>query len=183
MNAWMGIDPGMSGGLAVLGDDGPLIVVKTPPTEGDLARLFETAIAPLGIASCLIEAVHSFPEQGVASAFTFGRGAGILIGLLLAHKIRFEEIQPTAWQKLLGIPPRVKLPKKPKPLLVYPAEESHTQWKNRLRAKAQQLFPGVEVTMAVADALLIAEACRRMHGEFREWRAAKQPVNSTRTFH
>jgi len=160
----MGIDPGANGGLAVVSAAGSVeMVCRMPQTEGDLARLFEAEIAPMGITSCLIEAVHAFPDQGVASAFTFGRGAGVIVGLLLAHKIRFEEIRPQAWQKLLGIPPRAKRPRKPRPFIQYPPEESQSQWKNRLRSKAQQLFPGVEVTLAVADALLIAETCRRIH--------------------
>jgi hypothetical protein len=160
---YLGIDPGQSGGIVVLADDGTVhLISKMPATEGDLAQLFEHQISPLGISYCLIEKVHSFPDQGVASSFTFGRGTGILIGLLMAHKIRFEEITPQAWQKLLAIPPRVKKPKKPK-LPFYPPDESQAEWKNRLKAKAQQMFPSVGVTLATADALLIAETCRRMN--------------------
>jgi hypothetical protein len=158
---YLGIDPGQSGGIALIRDVA-VLATRMPATEGDVARFFAQSLIPLGIRFCLIEKVHSFPEQGVASAFTFGRGTGLLIGLLLAHKIPFEEITPQDWQKILGIPPRVKKPRKPKPFLQYPPEESQTEWKNRLRAKAQQLFPQIEITLATADALLIAETCRRM---------------------
>jgi hypothetical protein len=36
--------------------------------------------------------------------------------------------------------------------------------KNVSKARAQQLFPDVKVTHAIADALLIAEFCRRVRG-------------------
>jgi hypothetical protein len=162
LGSFCGIDPGQNGGVALISADGVVQAFRMPPTEGDLAKLFEFRIAPARVAYCLVERVHSFPDAGVAGMFTFGRGVGVLIGLLLAHKIPFEEIEPRAWQKALGIPPRVKKPRKPKPMMKYPAEESLTQWKNRLRAKAQQLFPHLEVTMATADALLIAECARRI---------------------
>lgn len=159
---YLGIDPGLSGGLAIISTDGIAQAFRMPRTEPDIARLFEQRIKPAGISFCIIEAVHSFPGQGVSSSFTFGRNAGLLIGLLLAHKIPFEEIQPRAWQKALGIPPRVKKPRKPKPFMNYPAEETQSEWKNRLKIKAQQLFPEVDVTLYTADALLIAETAKRI---------------------
>ncbi len=162
LGSFLGVDPGANGGLALLTQDGIAQAFRIPPTEGDLAQLFESRIVPARVAYCLIERVHSFPDAGVASMFTFGRGVGVLIGLLLAHKIPFEEIEPRIWQKALGIPPRVKKPKKPKPFMQYQPEETPTQWKNRLRAKAQALFPNIEVTPATADALLIAEVAKRI---------------------
>ena len=38
---------------------------------------------------------------------------------------------------------------------------SKTEWKNKLKAKAQQLFPGEKVTLATCDSLLIAEYGRK----------------------
>jgi hypothetical protein len=35
--------------------------------------------------------------------------------------------------------------------------------KQRNKAKAEELFPGQRITHATADALLIAEYCRRIH--------------------
>jgi hypothetical protein len=133
-----------------------------PPTESDIARIFDTEIIPADVSYCLIERVHSFPGAGVSSMFTFGRNAGLLIGILLANHIPHEEIEPRTWQKALGIPPRIKKPKKPKPFIQYPAEETQAQWKNRLRSKAQTLFPNLNITLATADALLIAEVARRI---------------------
>jgi hypothetical protein len=157
-----GIDPGASGGIAIISGDNIVQAFPIPKTEGDIALLFAERIKPAGITYCVLEAVHSFPGQGVVSSFTFGRGVGLLVGLLMAHRIPFEEIPPRTWQKALGIPPRIKAPKRPKPFMTYAPEESQSEWKNRLKAKAQQLFPEIKITLSTADALLIAEAARRI---------------------
>jgi len=51
-------------------------------------------------------------------------------------------------QQAMGIPPKKK-------------SHTKTMHKNNLKAKAQQLFPHLTVTLTIADALLIAEHCRR----------------------
>lgn len=160
----LGIDPGMSGGMALLGDEGLIEVWKMPATESDVGQLIQEIAFSASPAITLIEKVHSMPEQGNVSAFTFGRGVGLIIGCLISNHMRHEEIDPQKWQKILDIPPRAKKPKKPKEGVVYPPEESHTEFKNRLKSKAQTLFPGVKVILANADALLIAEAARRQYG-------------------
>jgi crossover junction endodeoxyribonuclease RuvC len=98
----------------------------------------------------MIEKVHSMPKQGVASSFKFGRGYGGLRMALIAAGIPFEEVTPQAWQKALAIPKRSKT-------------ETPVQWKNRLKALAQQLYPDIKVTLKLADALLIATYCQRKH--------------------
>ena len=104
----------------------------------------------------MIEKVHSFPGQGVASSFKFGMGFGGLIMALVSSGIPFEFVTPRVWQKAMGITPREKSNRSD-------FTESKTQFKNRLKAKAQQLFPAVRVTLKTSDALLIAEYCRRKH--------------------
>jgi len=169
---FLGIDPGLSGGIALISAEGITQAWAMGKTEGDIAKLFEQRIRPAQVTYCLIERVHAFPDAGVSGMFNFGRNVGVLIGLLLANHIPFEEMQPRAWQKALGIPPRVKKPKKPKPWIQYPPEESISQWKNRLKAKAQTLFPQLEITLATSDALLIAEVARRVRVGYRGLRSA-----------
>jgi len=122
----------------------------------------------------VIEQVNTTPQMGVVSAGTFMHGYGTLLMGLTAAGIRFEEVRPQVWQKALGIPPRKKgtkgsvLTASGKRKKVVHGAETDTQWKHRLRKKAQQLFPSLEVwrgtigkQLAVADAILIAEFCRR----------------------
>jgi len=143
-SVYAGIDPGMSGGLVCIGPQ--LIVTPMPPTERDIWDWFE-ALPPVRLA--VIEKVHSMPRQGVASTFKFGCSYGGLRMALIASKIPFQEVTPQTWIKGLGIPGKKKT-------------ESGTQWKNRLKGKAQQFFPQVGVTLKTADALLIARYCQKI---------------------
>ena len=142
---YLGIDPGQSGGIVKVTSNGFVFATKMPETERDI---WEAIRDTDGIA--LIEKVHSMPDQGVASSFKFGKGYGFLRGCLIAGGIPFEEVTPQAWIKGLAIPSKAKT-------------ETRTQWKNRLKAMAQQMFPQLKVTLATADALLIATYNKRKH--------------------
>jgi len=174
---YIGVDPGASGGLAALYATGVVReLVPMPATEADVWRWFwrwcrqawlrlrmegpaqdMTPVGPWGqapseyrIRAC-IEHVHAFPKQGVSSTFKFGVNYGWLRMALTAADIPTEPVAPMVWMRALGITRR-------KPV------EAIGQWKDRLKAKAQQLFPGrVDITRKTADALLIAEYCRRKH--------------------
>lgn len=136
----LGLDPGMAGGIAVLG---------RPQPERDVFEFLNNQyiLARWDIRAYL-ERVHSMPKQGVASSFTFGRNYGFLRGCLVALGIPFEEVTPQRWQRALGC-----LTKR---------GATRTQHKNAMKAKAQNLFPQLKVTLATADALLICEYGRRL---------------------
>jgi len=85
--------------------------------------------------------VHYSTQMGVKSAFTFGEGYGRLQMALTALGIPYERVRPAAWQKAIGCMTKGD--------------------KNVSKRKAQELFPDLKVTHAIADALLIAEYNRR----------------------
>ncbi len=146
---YLGIDPGQSGGIAWRRNSyGPNEAGATPMPKTEREILEVVGDYAISTRFCIIEKVHAMPQQGVSSTFKFGVGYGGLRMALIATGVPFDEVTPQAWQKGLGIPKKKKT-------------ESKTQWKNRLKAKAQQLFPSLDVTLATADALLIAEFCRR----------------------
>lgn len=161
----LGLDPGVGGGIA-LNCDGTLYVWKMPETDDDLVNLFEDIQISYGIDFCVLEEVSArptylpsqdggfVPVQGVTQTWNFAQNYGLIRGVLAAMKIRRQYVRPQAWQKALAIPPRRKDPK-----------ETQTEWKNRLKAKAQELFPGVRITLAVSDAALISEVAMRMMRE------------------
>ena len=152
---YLGIDPGASGGVALVGDTAP-ILYPMPKTENDVWGLI-SAMKDLGSTFAYIEKVGGY-IGGVghpgSAMFNFGKGYGGLRMALIAARIPFEEIPPQTWQKRMGVTPRKKKSKNS-------AGESKSQFKNRLKARAQQLFPHVNITLATADAILIAEFCRR----------------------
>ena len=161
----LGIDPGVAGGIAIITREGIIKLFEMPPSPFHLGQLFK-AVAPAGIALAIVEKVHALPNGGnVSSMFKFGKGVGILIGILTALEIPYEEIDPKTWQAALGIKQRAKR------LVVggkvLQDEETRSAWKNRLKAKAVELFPELagEINLNTADALLMAEmAYRSLYG-------------------
>lgn len=150
---YLGIDPGASGGLASIAADGTK-AVSMPQTERDIWEWFyefHPDMNPFAI----IEKVGGYIQREGgnpgSAMFKFGMSYGGLRMALVAAGIPFDEVTPQAWQKALGISSRGKT-------------ETRGMFKNRLKAKAQQLFPSVKVTLATADALLLAEYCRRTKG-------------------
>ena len=143
---FIGIDPGTSGGLAYVTDEdndcGYAALGKL--TEREIHLLVKDICDLSDTDPCaVIELVHSSPQMGVKSAFTFGRSYGFLRGVLAANRVRYVEVRPQAWQKAMGCLTKGD--------------------KNVSKAKAQQLYPGEKVTHATADALLLATYARRYH--------------------
>jgi hypothetical protein len=144
MKTTIGIDPGVNGGIAWITDGKPC-VEKMPDTLQDLWELiedirdceFSTPRMPgeHGV-KAYIEQVHSSPQMGVKSAFTFGQGYGRLEMALTAAGVPFERVRPQAWQKALQCLTKGD--------------------KNVSKRRAQELYPQLKITHATADALLIA---------------------------
>ena len=155
---FMGIDPGKSGGFAVIDDDGDLIeAVNMPSSEVGIWQWI-SEWDPADINMCCIERVHAFPGQGVTAMFTFGQGYGTLRMAVIAATIAFETVGTRTWQKTFGVKPRQT--KK---------GETKLQFKDRLKDHCQQLFPQEDFwdgtlgfQRAVCDAILIAEHTRRV---------------------
>ena len=144
---YIGIDVGKSGGVCFIYKDKgtPLPTMhcyKCPTTIHDMADLIATPpikelpnIKWVG----LVERVHSMPKQGVRSMFTFGENYGHWVGILAALKISYNLITPLVWMKHYTPIPKDKKDRK-----------------NYLKSVAQRLYPDSHITLATADAILIA---------------------------
>jgi len=143
------IDPGKAGGIAVAFGGLPVRCVRMPPTEGDVLALLRQLVTSPSQTVAIIEEVSGYAGRGQpgCSMFKFGRGFGFLLGVLQALGVRVELVRPQKWQKALSLGTASSC-------------ASSTEWKNKLKAMAQRLYPDVEVTLAVADALLILEFAR-----------------------
>jgi len=141
----IGIDPGKSGGIAAVGWEKP-VAYPMPATERDILDLLASLreLDAPGHPTAIIERVASMPKQGVVSTFTFGQNYGSLRMALIAVGIPFDTVAPGTWQRPFNLP-------------TLKSAGSGTMKKNAHKARAQELFPGVKITHAVADALLIAE--------------------------
>lgn len=141
----IGIDPGKTGGMSVITKDSVSANSFAQLTEADISEHFMLigAMVKLGMpAFAMLERVHSSPQMGVASAFTFGDGFGFLRGCLNSHKIPYELVQPQKWQKSMGCLSGGN--------------------KNITKAAAQRLYPAMTITHSIADSLLIATYCSRV---------------------
>jgi len=144
MESIIGIDPGKSGGIALLYRmkvNGKLTKIakvwKMPETERDVWECITNLQWRNIDLFAFIEQVAAMPKQGVSSTFKFGQHYGMLRAFLIAAGISFETIWSSKWQRKLGCLSKSD--------------------KNVTKAKAQELFPEIKITHATADALLIAE--------------------------
>ena len=142
---YIGIDPGVSGGIAGVDESGDIVfAVKMPDSAlGILTVLRQRGGHAIG----LLEFVHATPQMGVRSAFTFGHGVGRLEASLEATGIPYSEIAPAKWQKLMDCRTGGN--------------------KNVTKAWAAARWPKTKVTHAIADALILAECCRLLEARRR----------------
>lgn len=121
----MGIDPGLSGALALLDTTSKEIVLADMPTVvisqkkvrsrtrggrkrtkphrvvdgkavGDWVELHRPDVA-------IVEQVGSRPEQGVVSVFNFGEAFGAVTGAVTAMNVPLERVYPAKWKRALGL--------------------------------------------------------------------------------
>lgn len=145
MKKLLAIDPGANGGFANL-EDGVVKTLPMPPTDGDVLCHLNHCIAQ-GCDEVFIEEVGGYAGGAGApgsAMFNFGRGYGFILGVLMARGIRVNLVRPQKWQKHFS-------------LGTVKTSGGKTPWKNKLKQKAQQLFPHADVTLKTADALLIFE--------------------------
>jgi hypothetical protein len=160
---YVGIDPGLHGGLAAVNDDGHVLAVHAfKPTDGefsahelsDLLTDIRTMEASSLSLMAGVERVHAMPKQGVSSCFKFGKVYGQILGVLSAKLIPYELVTPNEWMATML------------------KGENREDGKNRAKVVAQRLFPELNlratersttVHSGMADALLIAEFIRRKH--------------------
>ena len=107
---YIGIDPGVGGGIAMINECGVVLTaMKMPATERDLLEGFNDAFIQgrvdgdrLRPCRAVLERVGASPQMGVVSAFTFGKGYGALLMALTAARIPFDQVAPAKWQQAMG---------------------------------------------------------------------------------
>jgi crossover junction endodeoxyribonuclease RuvC len=129
----LGIDPGLSGAVAILDEAGELVSVSDLPVIRDLSLAWIDGSALQSIvlnalqgrtARAIVERVSSMPGQGVASSFQFGAGFGSILSVLQAMHIPLEFVTPAVWKKSYGLS-KDKHASLHKARLLYPTAELH----------------------------------------------------------
>lgn len=107
----IGVDPGVGGALALLDTERWTLHLADMPQESGVKN--RKAVSPAGVADLIeaarpdhvfVEHVHSSPQMGVASAFSFGRSYGIVLGAAQRAGATLTEIKPAEWKRKTRTP-------------------------------------------------------------------------------
>ena len=169
MRVLIACDPGKYGGIAIALGGTMYSAFPMPETDREIADLIRQAIDGADESEAIVEQVGGYigEKQPGSRAFAFGKNFGFLLGVLTTLGIRIVMVQPQTWQKALGlgIMGRARLNKnaneEEKAAVKRFNEGVKREWKRKLRDRAQQLFPGLEVTLATCDACLLLEYAKR----------------------
>lgn len=98
---FIGIDPGLKGGIAIVTPHKKLIVLESMPINLDLKyKLFKTFNKEDII---YIENVHSMPTDSRRGSFTFGYHCGQLHTILFSLGLSYSLVNPMDWQGTFGL--------------------------------------------------------------------------------
>jgi len=115
MTLFIGIDPGLSGGLAFRSGEEmsvlPMPILTITKAKGVRRVLDLTALANLiddktknkPRIHVFIERVASMPKQGVASMFSFGESYGAIKGIIAANFLPMTLVTPQTWKNKLKV--------------------------------------------------------------------------------
>lgn len=148
------VDPGNAGAFAWRDGSGTRHVRNMPDTPRGIIELIREieddvdehgVIRPASDFVVYLEDVgRGIPGQSSSATATFARHNGHLEMAFIAEGIRIEKVLPNRWMSSLGIGKAKDC-------------TSKNEWKNRLKRKAEDLYPQFKVTLKNADALLILD--------------------------
>jgi Uncharacterized conserved protein len=106
----IGIDPGLSGGIAILDDlkifdiyDMPIMSEgkknKNQLNSAQLVNIIKKNIISNGDTFLIVEQVSAMPGQGVTSMFNFGQTFGSIKGICAALNLPIFFVRPAKWKK------------------------------------------------------------------------------------
>ena len=135
------VDPGVGGGFAVKTAD-EILLFPMPESLPDMAQLLSGF--KLADSHLWIEKVPKFVSKltPAASVATLHENYGIIQGLAYAQGYALHRVEPKIWQDPLGLGGRKACATGP-------------EWKRKLKSKAQELYPHLDVSLKNCDALLI----------------------------
>lgn len=144
---YIGIDPGLKGGWAIIEGNGHVEVHPWDDREfvKSMTWIWEQDLD----CRCALERVGAMPKQGLSSTFKFGEEYGIIQGVLKALNIPYQTIPPQTWKKEFSL--------------------LH-QDKSKSVETAQRLFPDVnflptersrKLSDGMCEAVLLCEYARR----------------------
>lgn len=113
--AYIGIDPGLTGAIALMNEGYADPLVWDMPTVANGKGVVKYEVDPVGLAHIvegfvgfgasrvILERTNAMPGQGVASMFSMGVSRGVVLGVLGSMRLPYEEVAPSQWKKHFGL--------------------------------------------------------------------------------
>ena len=158
----IGIDPGLSGAIAILDDlkifdiyDMPIMSEgkknKNQLNSAQLVNIIKKNIISNGDTFLIVEQVSAMPGQGVTSMFNFGQTFGSIKGICAALNLPIFFVRPAKWKKHFDLINSSKDASRTKVIEMYPSISSRLSKKKDVNK---------------ADAILIARYFRDCRAQF-----------------
>ena len=127
----IGIDPGLSGAIAILENNKVLDIYDMPVmSEGkknkrqlnsaQLVKILKDNILENEEVSVIVEQVNAMPGQGVTSMFNFGQTFGAIKGVCAALGLSIFFVRPSKWKKHFELINSSKDSSRTKAIEIYP---------------------------------------------------------------
>ena len=127
-----GIDPGLSGAIAVLENEVVLDIIDLPVmSEGkknkrqlnsaQLSQYMSKNVENINKTSVVVEQVNAMPGQGVTSMFNFGQTFGAIKGISATLKLPIYFVRPSKWKKHFDLINSSKDASRTKAIEIYPS--------------------------------------------------------------
>ncbi len=127
-----GIDPGLSGAIAVLENEVVLDIIDLPVmAEGkknkrqlnsaQLSQYISKNVENIHKTSVVVEQVNAMPGQGVTSMFNFGQTFGAIKGISATLKLPIYFVRPSKWKKHFDLINSSKDASRTKAIEIYPS--------------------------------------------------------------
>ena len=127
-----GIDPGLSGAIAVLENEVVLDIIDLPVmAEGkknkrqlnsaQLSQYMSKNVENIHKTSVVVEQVNAMPGQGVTSMFNFGQTFGAIKGISATLKLPIYFVRPSKWKKHFDLINSSKDASRTKAIEIYPS--------------------------------------------------------------
>ena len=146
------VDPGVSGAIVTWHQHLGLSSYNMPGTDWEVCKLVANITTQAGKVVLYLEEPPLYTGRNIPGS-AIGKlqfNTGVLYGAAVACGWEVHRVRPAIWQKAHPV--------------VTKGDLSTTAWKNKLKARAGELVgsvPGIKVTLANADALLILDAAMR----------------------
>ena len=101
---YIGIDPGASGGMSVIDEDGVIRAFKCPDKVIDMSMIFDVAVGNTAAdhVKFLMERVWARPNNASSRAFAFGVNYGQWLGISASADVHIHTQFPQHWISWFG---------------------------------------------------------------------------------